>query len=135
MLNAGATGLLQTPPAIPSPPFHSTAPQGRLSGTFFLILAPSSLPRRGGYVPMSSPQFLVIGGPDKDRIFPVHPGLNQMGRHQDATYKLNDPRVSRFHCQITAEGDKVGIKDHRGPSGGVLLKHATTGRRRTTRGD
>ncbi|MFL5340740.1 MAG: protein kinase domain-containing protein [Gemmataceae bacterium] len=69
---------------------------------------------------MSSPQFLIVGGPDKDRIFPVHPGANQLGRHQDATYKLNDPRVSRFHCEIKIEGDKVSIKDL-GGSGGVLV--------------
>src|SRR5438552_737474 len=84
---------------------------------------------------MSSPQFLVIGGPDKDRIFPVHPGLNQMGRHQDATYKLNDPRVSRFHCEITAEGDKVVIKDRGGSSGGLLINSAKTAEHTLKHGD
>jgi len=69
---------------------------------------------------MSSPQFNIVGGPDKGRVFPVHPGNNQMGRHQEATYKLSDPRVSRYHCEIVAEGGKVVVKDA-GGSGGVLI--------------
>jgi serine/threonine protein kinase len=69
---------------------------------------------------MSEPRFLVVGGPDKDRVFPVHPGSNQLGRHQDATYKVSDPRVSRFHCDIVSEGGKVIIQD-KGGSGGVIV--------------
>lgn len=72
---------------------------------------------------MNVPHFVAIGGPDKDRQFPIHEGNNQLGRHADATYRLNDPRVSRFHCDIDMKGGQVTIRDA-GGSGGVLVNGA-----------
>src|SRR5438105_7419534 len=83
---------------------------------------------------MSSPQFVIIGGPDKDRLFPVHPGSHQMGRHQDAAYKLNDPRVSRFHCEIRTDSGRVVIKDC-GGSGGLLVNGAKVAEHTLNHGD
>lgn len=83
---------------------------------------------------MDSPRFLVVGGPDKDRVIVLHDGSCQMGRHQDATYKLSDPRVSRFHCELIRQGNAVTIKD-RGGSGGLLVNGAKTSEHKLKHGD
>ncbi len=72
---------------------------------------------------MESPRFLVVGGPDKDRLFVVQDGVNPVGRHQDALYKLNDPRASRFHCEIESKDGKIVVRD-KGGSGGTLVNGA-----------
>jgi pSer/pThr/pTyr-binding forkhead associated (FHA) protein len=55
-------------------------------------------------------QLVVIAGPDKDKIFPLHPGTdNLLGRAAHVLYRLNDLHVSRSHCQITREGDLVTL--------------------------
>ena len=60
---------------------------------------------------MTSPNLIVIAGPDKGRTFPVRPGTgNLLGRHTDAAYPLKDLRVSRFHCDLQFE---EGLR-HRG---------------------
>src|ERR1051326_655172 len=55
-------------------------------------------------------QFHVIAGPDAGKTYTVHAG-NEMvlGRGQHVYYRLNDPRVSRSHCQVLLEGDQVSI--------------------------
>ena len=72
---------------------------------------------------MESPRFLIVGGPDKDRILIVQDGANQMGRHQDVLYKLNDPRASRFHCEVESKDKRVVVRD-KGGSGGTLVNGA-----------
>ena len=69
---------------------------------------------------MESPRFLVVGGPDKDRVIVVQNGVNLMGRKEEALYKLNDPRASRFHCEIELKGEFVIIRD-KGGSGGTIV--------------
>jgi serine/threonine protein kinase len=55
-------------------------------------------------------QFLVIAGPDKGKLFAVHPGPDMMlGRGHHAYYQINDPEAARNHCQILLEGDKVTV--------------------------
>src|SRR5690348_15824817 len=66
-------------------------------------------------------QLYVIAGPDANRSFILHEGDSLMlGRAQQAYYRLNDPRVSRNHCQIVRQGDRVTVIDN-GGSGGVLV--------------
>jgi hypothetical protein len=73
---------------------------------------------------MDFPYLLVIAGPDKDKQFPIHPGDGRLlGRHPDAAYRLNDPRASRFHCELQADGDTVTVVC-RGGSGGTLVNGA-----------
>jgi hypothetical protein len=52
-------------------------------------------------------QLLVIAGPDQGRAFLLHAGPDLMlGRSANAYYRpLNDPRVSRNHCQLLRDGD------------------------------
>jgi serine/threonine protein kinase len=58
-------------------------------------------------------QLIVIAGPDKDRVFTLQVGPNLMlGRSQSALYRLNDPRVSRGHCQVLLDGDQATVIDN-----------------------
>ena len=66
-------------------------------------------------------QFVVIAGPDKDRVFTVQPGADLMlGRSAQAYYRVNDPRASRSHCQVLLEGEQVTVVCN-GGSGGTLV--------------
>jgi len=66
-------------------------------------------------------QLLVIAGPDTGRALILHAGPDMMiGRSAQAYYQLNDPRVSRNHCQILKDGDDVTVICG-GGSGGTLV--------------
>jgi serine/threonine protein kinase len=66
-------------------------------------------------------QFLVIAGPDKGKSFPIVTGRDMMlGRGIHAYYQLNDPDVSRNHCQILLEGEKAAVICN-GGLGGTLV--------------
>jgi serine/threonine protein kinase len=66
-------------------------------------------------------QFVVVAGPDKDRVFTVQPGPDLMlGRAAQSYYRVNDPRVSRSHCQVLLEGEQVSVVCN-GGSGGTLV--------------
>jgi serine/threonine protein kinase len=85
---------------------------------------------------MSTPQLVVIAGPDKDRTYTLQPGTNVLGRHQDALYRLNDMRASRHHCEVIWDGSgPVALRDNGSVSGTVvngtrvtetILKHGDT---------
>ncbi len=69
-------------------------------------------------------QFVIVAGPDQGKAFTLHPGPNLMlGRSAQAEYRLNDPRVSRTHCQVLREGDRVTVIDNNSGSG-VLVNGA-----------
>jgi serine/threonine protein kinase len=68
-------------------------------------------------------QLLVIAGPDKGRAFTLQAGTDLMlGRGTQSLYRLNDPRVSRAHCQLLLEGEQVVVVDN-GGKGGVLVNN------------
>jgi serine/threonine protein kinase len=70
---------------------------------------------------MSQMQFVVIAGPDKNARIPLKPGIGHMfGRHQDAAYKLTDPRISRQHCEIQFENGQAKLID-KGSTGGSFV--------------
>jgi serine/threonine protein kinase len=53
-------------------------------------------------------QLVVIAGPDQGRIFALQEGQPfPIGRGQDTATRLKDPQVSRVHCQINIEGNKI----------------------------
>jgi pSer/pThr/pTyr-binding forkhead associated (FHA) protein len=66
-------------------------------------------------------ELVVIAGTDKGRTFTLNVGPDLMlGRSAQAQYQLNDPRVSRNHCQVLLDGDKVSVRCN-GGSGGTLV--------------
>jgi serine/threonine-protein kinase len=53
-------------------------------------------------------QLYVVSGPDKGRSFPLSPGETlQVGRSQATATKLNDPTVSRVHCEIEYDAGRA----------------------------
>jgi pSer/pThr/pTyr-binding forkhead associated (FHA) protein len=63
----------------------------------------------------------VVDGPDKGRSFPVPQGKTvQIGRGQRTAVGLNDPQVSRIHCQINLEGANALLTDS-GSVGGTWV--------------
>jgi serine/threonine protein kinase len=63
-------------------------------------------------------QFVAIAGPEKGRVFNVVDGEPlTLGRGTSAGYQLNDPRVSRAHCQIQRSGDDVVVVCQGGSGG------------------
>src|SRR5262245_13742208 len=84
---------------------------------------------------MATLQLLVVSGPDKDRRLDLQEGTGLMlGRHPDAAYRLTDPRVSRFHCEIRLAGDQVTVIDNNG-AGGVFVNRAKVSQHRLQPGD
>jgi serine/threonine protein kinase len=84
---------------------------------------------------MSGLQLVVVSGPDKGQRFPLQEGTGQiLGRHQDAAYKLTDPRMSRQHCEVHCEGDQVKLLD-RGSTGGTFVNGQKISERSLKPGD
>jgi serine/threonine protein kinase len=80
-------------------------------------------------------QLQVVAGPDQGRAFTLHAGPDLMiGRSANAYYQLNDPRVSRNHCQVLNDGDSVTVVCN-GGSGGTLVNGKAVQRQALKVGD
>ncbi len=55
-------------------------------------------------------RLLVLAGVDKGIQFPLQ-GPVVIGRGDNATLQLRDPRVSRAHCQVLLQGNNIVISD------------------------
>jgi serine/threonine protein kinase len=63
-------------------------------------------------------QLLVIAGPDKGRSFPLNAGESILiGRSQAIPNRLTDPHVSRVHCEVQVEGDRITLTDSNSVAG------------------
>jgi serine/threonine protein kinase len=84
---------------------------------------------------MSVMQFIVVAGPDKDKRYVIHEGDGlMMGRHPETAYQLNDPRVSRNHCEVRCKGGKVTVIDNKS-AGGTFVNSAKITQRVLQHGD
>src|SRR5216683_6314137 len=65
-----------------------------------------------------SKRLLVIAGPDKGKAFPLPEGETLLiGRSKATETRLTDPHVSRVHCQIQIEADRVIVNDFESAAG------------------
>ncbi|HXG10241.1 MAG TPA: protein kinase [Gemmataceae bacterium] len=56
--------------------------------------------------------FLVTSGPDRGLVFELGgPAILLIGRGRQATFRLNDPHVSRLHCQLEVTEERVVLRD------------------------
>jgi serine/threonine protein kinase len=63
----------------------------------------------------------LISGPDNGRSFRLAPGETLiLGRGSASNTQINDPRVSRIHCRVVVQQDRVVLIDE-GGSGGTLV--------------
>ncbi|WP_432072855.1 FHA domain-containing protein [Streptomyces wuyuanensis] len=73
-------------------------------------------------------QLHVIAGPDAGGVHLLHEGRVRIGRATEADVPLDDPDVSRLHCEVTvAEDGGVTIADL-GSTNGTTLDGAEVGR-------
>jgi serine/threonine protein kinase len=80
-------------------------------------------------------QLLVIAGPDLGRAFTLqHDPDLMLGRSAQAYYQLNDPHVSRNHCQVLRNGDRVTVVCN-GGAGGTLVNGKRVQRQELRLGD
>ncbi len=60
-------------------------------------------------------QLAIVSGPEKGRVFPLDNGQTLViGRGQQSHTKINDPYMSRMHCEIEVDEDKVVLADSGG---------------------
>jgi serine/threonine protein kinase len=80
-------------------------------------------------------RLLVTAGPDKGRAFELKPGEALLvGRSQATQTRLTDPRVSRVHCEVQAEDEKVVVIDSNS-AGGTLVNGERVAQRALRHGD
>src|SRR5437868_2070923 len=80
-------------------------------------LATNHLPITTGRDQMAK-SLLVIAGPDKGKAFPLPEGETLLvGRSKATETRLTDPHVSRVHCQIQMEADRVIVSDYESAAG------------------
>jgi pSer/pThr/pTyr-binding forkhead associated (FHA) protein len=72
-------------------------------------------------------QLFVIAGPDRGQIFPLRPGPPLViGRGRQTATRLNDPHVSRVHCEVELRGEAIVLKDLNSFSGTFVNGQAVT---------
>ena len=77
--------------------------------------------RRG--TPSSSPwELWVLDGPDAGLRFPLPAGRSLLGRLDDATVVLTDPRVSRRHAEIDVRRDARAVVRDAGGTNGTRVR-------------
>jgi predicted component of type VI protein secretion system len=66
----------------------------------------------------------VVSGADAGRRFMLSEGQSLLiGRGQQSNAQINDPRMSRVHCEVTCEQGKVFLRDQ-GSASGILVDGA-----------
>src|SRR4051794_6482153 len=74
------------------------------------------------YLPVAM-QLVVIAGLDKGAVFPLTVGGKvQIGRSPTTTTRFKDTTVSRVHCEVRAEADRVVVVDLNS-SGGTFVNN------------
>jgi serine/threonine-protein kinase len=59
-----------------------------------------------------SRRLVVVRGPDQGRVFPLPEADSLLlGRSKATETRLSDPHVSRVHCEVHVEGDRVAVHD------------------------
>ena len=76
----------------------------------------------GGETPLPRPsgdlvQLRVVGGTDCGQVIDLVDGDYTLGRDRDCSIVLDDPTLSRHHCEIKVSGALVSIRDHASTSG------------------
>jgi serine/threonine protein kinase len=66
-------------------------------------------------------QLVLISGPETGRVFSLDDGQTiVIGRGKASDTQINDPRMSRVHCQVQVDGGKTLLMDN-GSSSGTLV--------------
>ena len=72
-------------------------------------------------------ELIVVAGPDVGRSFPLENGQKlAIGRGPASDTQLNDPRISRAHCQVSVDGGKTLLLDSGSSSGSFVAGEKVT---------
>jgi pSer/pThr/pTyr-binding forkhead associated (FHA) protein len=77
----------------------------------------------GTYVPPASGELEILvvqSGPDAGKVFHLREGNNSLGRDTGNQIHLDDPGVSRDHCVLRKDGDRVTVHDLASTSGTMV---------------
>lgn len=66
---------------------------------------------------------LVERGSQAGRAYPLPEGTTRVGRHLQSGILLDDITVSRWHCVLTVEGDRLAVEDE-GSTNGTYVNGA-----------
>ena len=81
------------------------------------------------------PFLVIIGGPDRGRSFQIKEGQTLViGRSQTSDTQINDPRVSRVHCRVVADGGTITLLDN-DSAGGTFMNGNKVSRQELDTGD
>jgi len=81
------------------------------------------------------PRLIVIAGPDQGRAFALAEGqMLTVGRGPLSNTHLTDPKISRMHCQVQADGGKFRLTDM-GSRGGIMVNGQAAPKRDLKPGD
>ena len=67
-----------------------------------------------------APKLLVESGPDQGAECPIHKPITLVGRNESCDLVVDDPLVSRRHCQITWDGVYCTVEDLGSTNGTVV---------------
>ncbi|MGW5675504.1 FHA domain-containing protein [Streptomyces sp. NPDC003860] len=76
-----------------------------------------------------STQLHVVAGPDAGGVHLLHGGRVSVGRSADADVPLDDPDVSRLHCEVTVDEDGLVTVADLGSTNGTTLDGRPVGAR------
>ena len=77
---------------------------------------------------------MVEKGAQAGRTYPLSEGVNEVGRHLHSRILLDDITVSRRHCRLTAEADRLTVEDE-GSTNGTYVNGARMEESRLLPGD
>jgi diguanylate cyclase (GGDEF)-like protein len=95
---------------------------------------PASPPETEGDTKRNRAYLVVLSGVSAGEMFKVQTEKTVIGRGQKVTLRLNDEGVSREHCQVIFEGEKVFLQDL-GSTNGTFCNGVRVDKRELTDGD
>ena len=60
---------------------------------------------------VSRPSLVVVEGPDRGAEFPIGEAGGSIGRGAENLVRLTDLAVSRVHCEVVTDGDRIVVRD------------------------
>jgi DNA-binding CsgD family transcriptional regulator len=85
--------------------------------------------------PSEVPTLAVIGGGSRGRVIPIAAGRSKIGRASSAFVQLHDDGVSRYHVEITLDGDGMVTVRDLGSTNGTFVNGARIERVMLREGD
>jgi transcriptional regulator with GAF, ATPase, and Fis domain len=77
-------------------------------------------PAGKGHVFVRQFHLRVLSGPNSGELFTSKQEKMVIGTHESADFRLTDPTLSRFHCEVALEGGKAVVRDLSSRNGTIV---------------